>query len=99
MGARGPQPERLRGPVGLQGRRDESPVLGEPRGVRDVDVGDPEDLRRSRVTVFFRLPLAVPHIVWLALWTVLAVIAAILNWFVTLFAGRPAASLHRFLSA
>ena len=61
-------------------------------------VGDPEDLRRSRVTVFFRLPLAVPHIVWLALWTVLAIVAAILNWFVTLFAGRPAASLHRFLS-
>ncbi len=31
-------------------------------------VGDADDLRRSRVTVFFRLLLAIPHLVWLALW-------------------------------
>ena len=29
-------------------------------------VGDAHDLRRSRLTVFFRLPLAIPHLVWLA---------------------------------
>jgi len=62
-------------------------------------VGDPHDLRRSRVTVFFRLLLALPHIVWLALWSVLLVFAVIANWFVTLFAGRPASSLHRFTCA
>ncbi|MEN3341680.1 MAG: hypothetical protein V7644_1084 [Actinomycetota bacterium] len=61
-------------------------------------VGDPEDLRRSRVTVFFRLPLAIPHLVWLVLWTVLAVLAGIVNWCATLFAGTPPAALHRFLS-
>ncbi len=33
-------------------------------------VGDADDLRFSRVTVFFRLPLAIPHLVWLALWSV-----------------------------
>jgi hypothetical protein len=62
-------------------------------------VGDAHDLRRSRVLVFFRLPLAVPHLVWLALWTVLAVLAGIANWFATLFAGTPPRGLHRFLSA
>jgi Domain of unknown function (DUF4389) len=62
-------------------------------------VGDPHDLRRSRATVFFRLLLAVPHIVWLLLWSVVLIVAAIANWFVTLFRGRPANSLHRFASA
>jgi Domain of unknown function (DUF4389) len=58
-----------------------------------------DDLRRSRLSVFFRLLLAVPHIVWLLLWTILALLAAIANWFVTLLLGRPAGPLARFLSA
>jgi uncharacterized protein DUF4389 len=61
-------------------------------------VGDADDLRFSRATVFFRILLAIPHIVWLALWTVVAVLAAIATWFATLFAGTPPARLHRFLS-
>jgi hypothetical protein len=61
-------------------------------------VGDAHDLRRSRVMVFFRLPLAVPHVVWLILWSVAAVIVAILNWFVTLFSGTPLPAFHQFLS-
>jgi hypothetical protein len=60
--------------------------------------GGPADLRRSRVTVFFRLLLAIPHLVWLVLWGIVAVFAAIAQWFVTLFAGRPARPLHAFLS-
>jgi hypothetical protein len=61
-------------------------------------VGDADDLRFSRVTVFFRLPLAIPHLVWLALWTVVAIVAAIVMWFATLFTGTPPAGLDRFLS-
>ncbi|MDP9262518.1 MAG: DUF4389 domain-containing protein [Actinomycetota bacterium] len=61
-------------------------------------VGDAHDLRRSRVTVFFRLLLALPHLIWLTLWTIAAILAAILNWFVTLFTGTPAAAFHQFLS-
>jgi hypothetical protein len=56
-------------------------------------------LARSRLTVFFRLLLALPHIVWLALWTLVAIFAVIANWFVTLVRGTPPAALHRFLSA
>lgn len=62
-----------------------------------LDVDD--DLRRSRLTVFFRLPLAIPHIVWLYLWTVLALLAALANWVATLVAGRSPQALHRFLAA
>ncbi len=61
-------------------------------------VGDPYDLRRSRLTVFFRILLAIPHLVWLLLWSIAAFFAAIAQWFVTLFRGTPAAGLHRFLT-
>ena len=47
-----------------------------------------DDLRRTRLTVFFRLLLAIPHFIWLSLWGIAAAVAAILNWFATLFAGR-----------
>jgi hypothetical protein len=62
-------------------------------------VGDAHDLRRSRLTVFFRLPLLIPHLVWLELWTIAAVLLAIINWFATLFTGAPPRVFHRFLSA
>jgi hypothetical protein len=62
-------------------------------------VGDPHDLRRSRVTVFFRLLLTIPHLVWLVLWGVALFFALVANWFVTLFRGTPAPPLHRFASA
>jgi Domain of unknown function (DUF4389) len=61
-------------------------------------VGDPHDLRRSRVTVFFRVLLALPHVVWLLLWSVVVLLASIVNWVVTLFSGTPSGALHRFTS-
>jgi len=57
------------------------------------------DLRRSRLTVFFRLLLALPHLIWLQLWGILALLCAVVNWFATLLAGRSPQWLHRFLSA
>jgi len=61
-------------------------------------VGDAHDLRRSRLTVFFRLLLALPHIVWLLLWTIAAILVSIVVWFATLFTGQPPKALHAFLS-
>jgi len=58
-----------------------------------------DDLRRSRLTVFFRFLLAIPHFVWLLLWGVAVVFAWIANWFATLFTGRSPAPLRRFLTA
>ena len=58
-----------------------------------------DDGRRSRLTVAFRLLLALPHLVWLALWSLAAVLAAFANWLVALVRGRSAEPLHRFLAA
>lgn len=71
----------------------------EPPPPHPVSISVDDDLQRSRLTVFFRLLLAVPHLVWLLLWTVVAILAAIVQWFVALITGRPVDALHRFLSA
>lgn len=57
-----------------------------------------DDLRRTRLTAFFRLLLALPHFVWLALLGIVAFFAAIGNWFATLVAGRSPLGLHSFLA-
>ncbi len=71
------------------------PVRSDP--IRVVELED--DLRRSRLTVFFRLLLSIPHLVWLSLWTVVALLAVIVSWFATLIMGRTPGWLHRFLAA
>lgn len=58
-----------------------------------------DDRRRSRVTVFFRPLLALPHVAWLAFWTPLALLAALANGVAVLAHGRSAVRLHRFLAA
>ena len=73
------------------------PDYGTPaRTDHPIRIAANDDLRRSRLTVFFRLLLWLPHLVWLALWGVVTAFAVFANWFVTLFAGRPAEALHRF---
>jgi Domain of unknown function (DUF4389) len=57
-----------------------------------------DDLRRSRLTVFFRVLLAVPHLVLLLLWGIAAVVLALVSWVATLAAGRSPARLHTFLA-
>src|SRR5579864_4953501 len=56
-----------------------------------------DDLRRNRLTVFFRLILAIPHFIWAFIWTIGVFFVSIVNWFVTLIVGRPATSLHGFM--
>jgi Domain of unknown function (DUF4389) len=57
-----------------------------------------DDLQRTRLTVFFRLILAIPHLVWLNIWRVIAVLAVVVNWFATLIKGRSPDGLHNFLA-
>ena len=64
-----------------------------------VELSVTDDLRRSRLTVFFRLLLAIPHLVWLALWGVAMEIAVLVAWFAALFAGRVPDGLHDFIAA
>jgi Domain of unknown function (DUF4389) len=75
------------------------PEYGPPPPEHPVRISRDDDLRRSRLTVFFRLLLWLPHLVWLILWGIVTFFAIVANWFVTLFSGHPADPLHRFISA
>ena len=57
------------------------------------------DLTRSRLTVFFRGILVIPHLIFLYLWGVVAIVAGLVAWLVALFIGRLPDPLHRFLAA
>ncbi|HEX2088140.1 MAG TPA: DUF4389 domain-containing protein [Solirubrobacteraceae bacterium] len=48
-----------------------------------------DDLRRERVTVFFRFFMALPHLVWLSLWGAAMVTLAPAVWVVALVTRRP----------
>lgn len=56
-------------------------------------------LQRQRLMVFFRGLLALPHLVWLLLWSIAALFAAIAGWLVALATGRLPPALHDFLAA
>lgn len=57
-----------------------------------------DDLRRRRLTVLFRLPLVLPHYVWLMLWSWAIVLVVPFQWLSALFAGRIEEDVHRFLA-
>ena len=56
-----------------------------------------DDLRRSRVTVLFRVALALPHVAWATLWGVAVVLLIPFQWLWALFAGRLEDDVHVFL--
>jgi hypothetical protein len=58
-----------------------------------------EDLRRSRLTVFFRFLLFLPHLVWFVLWSIAFFFASVVGWFAALILGRLPGPLHRFIAA
>jgi hypothetical protein len=55
-----------------------------------------DDLKRSRLTVFFRLLLVIPHMIWLEIWGIAVGITVLIAWFAALFTGRVPAGLHGF---
>jgi Domain of unknown function (DUF4389) len=58
-----------------------------------------DDLRRNRLTVFFRVLLAIPHVIWLALWGIAAYLAVFVAWLVAIFTGRVPDALHHFIAS
>jgi Domain of unknown function (DUF4389) len=69
----------------------------EPPRPHPVRLADHDDLRRSRLNVLVRVLLVWPHLLWIWLYTQVALIVAIANWLVTLIKGRPPERLHRWL--
>jgi len=47
-----------------------------------------DDLGRNRLTVLLRLILAIPHLVWISLWSFAVGLAVLVAWVVAIFAGR-----------
>src|SRR6266576_7279341 len=76
----------------------EQAVPATARGHHPIRLVVNDDLQRNRLTVFFRIILAIPHFVWLVLWGVVAVLAVIANWFATLVKGESPGGLHNFLA-
>lgn len=57
-----------------------------------------DDLKRSRLTVLVRILLVLPHAIWLTLYSLVAILVTIVNWFATLILGRPPEWIHRWLT-
>ena len=57
-----------------------------------------DDLRRTRLTVFFRLLLAIPQLIWLYFFGIVAAFALLFAWIVAVFTGRVPDSLHNLLA-
>jgi 2-(1,2-epoxy-1,2-dihydrophenyl)acetyl-CoA isomerase len=57
-----------------------------------------DDLKRWRLTVALRWVLALPHLFVLSAWLAIAFPVTIVNWFITLFRGRPSAGVHAWTS-
>jgi hypothetical protein len=53
-----------------------------------------DDLRRSRLTVFFRAPLAIPHLAWALAWALLVCVTLPFAWLVAVVTGRVWRELH-----
>lgn len=58
-----------------------------------------DDLERNRLTVLFRLLLAIPHFVWAAVWGIAVFFAIVVAWLAALVTGRVPDGLHSFIAA
>ena len=58
-----------------------------------------DDLQRNRLTVFFRILLVIPHLIWLTLWGIVVSFAIFFAWVVGIFAGRIPDGLHGFIAS
>ena len=56
------------------------------------------EVERNRLTTFFRLIVAIPWIVWVYLYGIAALVAALISWFALLFTKRYPESLYGFVS-
>lgn len=55
-------------------------------------------LERNRATVFFRLLLAIPWMIVIYAWGLVAYLAAVASWFAMMFTGRHPVGLYDFLA-
>ena len=81
----------------------DSPGVGavaavEPGADHPIQVLVDDDCKRSRLTVFFRWILAIPHYFWLLGWSIAVFFVLIAAWFTALFTGRLPDRMHNYLA-
>jgi hypothetical protein len=64
-----------------------------------VNVVGGDDLERSRLTVFFRFILVIPHLIVASVWGLVSALATIVAWFAALFTGQVPEGLHNFIAS
>jgi Domain of unknown function (DUF4389) len=75
------------------------PVALDAAPAHPIRVVVTDDLRRNRLTVFFRLLLVIPHVIVLALWGIVVYVLAIVAWVIGIFTGRLPDGLHGFFAS
>jgi hypothetical protein len=55
--------------------------------------------RYSRLSTFFRVFLAIPHLIWVLLWGLATEVVVFIAWFAILFTGRYPQGLFNFVAA
>jgi hypothetical protein len=74
------------------------PVADDAPAPHPIHLVVTDDLRRSRLTVFFRILLVIPHLIWLVLWGIAVWFAVLAAWLVGIFTGRIPEGLHGFIA-
>jgi hypothetical protein len=84
--------------AGAGARRQNAGVAVAAPPQRPVRLIVTDDLERRRLTVFFRLILAIPHFLWLMLWGIAASVVSFVLWLAVLINGQAPSSLHDFVA-
>ena len=76
----------------------DAPALQAHADVHPIRLINNDDLKRNRLTVFFRLILAIPHFIFLTLWFLVIYVVGFFFWLIALFMGRLPDGVHNFLA-
>jgi uncharacterized protein DUF4389 len=55
-----------------------------------------DDLKRNRLTVFFRILLAIPQLIWIVIWSIAASLVLLASWIAGLILGEIPEGMHNF---
>lgn len=91
-------PDFTEGVAAFLGKREAQFTGAAPAWSHPVRLVVTDNLERWRLTVALRWLLALPHLFVLSAWLYLAFPVAVVNWFITLFRGRPATGVHAWTS-